>query len=918
MNDKMLNFAMTLAAKLDPAFKRTFAFAGKSVDNISRTLEQAENAKRTYDRVMAQQRATLDAAQNFAKLKERLQTVSAQMRQGGGASSAMSAEYNKLQAAVKRASAALSNEQATLARLKADCGVAGQSLAQLKERNDALTASAERAASAQRFAQMQGNVQNMRMNAGMQFGVGFGQLAMIKSAASSLASPIKLGMEFDQTMSKVGAVSQASAEDLAKLREQARELGASTVWSASQAAEGMTYLAMAGFKTDDMLKAMPGMLSLASAGAVDLGSAADIASNMLTGFNLKADEIGRVGDVMVNTFTNSNTSLSSLGETMKYVAPVASSLGVSIEETAAMAAKLGDAGIQGSMAGTGLRAVMNRLAASTPKGTELIKRLGVSVKDASGEMRPMADILGDLGKGLSKFSGKDKAKILSDIFGVEAMSAATVLIDQATNGSLKDFTTMVSKSGAASRVASEQTNNLTGDLANLNSAWEELYLILSDTVSPALRQVTQWMTGVITTVGDFAKKHETLTKVLAGAVGAVGAVAGSMAIFNMVVGGAGYAIMSVVGGFLKMWQFIMMVKNALVALKGAMLVVNAVMIANPIGLIITAIGLLVAAIAGVIIYWDELKAGAAACWSWFENKFPNVASGLITAFGAVKTAFVNIWAGIESLFNSVVGYVSSFVDSIGAVFNKVAPLVMPVISALTGAWSAGFGSMVASLGKVLDSIKNVLSNIIGFIGNVFTGNWTNAWQNVVNIFGAVFTGITALIKAPLNGVISAINSVFEKIGGIHISVPDWVPGLGGKEFGFKLPQIPALASGGVATSPTMALIGEGPEPEAVLPLSKLESLIGEINTTPATNLIRESTETKKGLPLSKLESAISSITPSSVNEGDVNITFSPVINVNGGTGDAYEQVSRALSEGVANFESQMRQYFGQRRRLSNG
>ena len=847
MNDKMLNFAMTLAAKLDPAFKRTFAFAGKSVDNISRTLEQAENAKRTYDRVMAQQRATLDAAQNFAKLKERLQTVSAQMRQGGGASSAMSAEYNKLQAAVKRASAALSNEQAALARLKADCGVAGQSLAQLKERNDALAASAERAAAAQRFSQMQGNVQNLRMNAGMQFGVGFGQLAMIKSAASSLASPIKLGMEFDQTMSKVGAVSQASAEDLAKLREQARELGASTVWSASQAAEGMTYLAMAGFKTDDMLKAMPGMLSLASAGAVDLGSAADIASNMLTGFNLKADEIGRVGDVMVNTFTNSNTSLSSLGETMKYVAPVASSLGVSIEETAAMAAKLGDAGIQGSMAGTSLRAVMNRLAASTPKGTELIKRLGVSVKDASGEMRPMADILGDLGKGLSKFSGKDKAKILSDIFGVEAMSAATVLIDQATNGSLKDFTSMVSKSGAASRVAGEQTNNLTGDLANLNSAWEELYLILSDTVSPALRQVTQWMTGVITAVGDFAKKHETLTKILAGAVGAVGAVAGSMAIFNMVVGGAGYAIMSVVGGFLKMWQFIMMVKNALIALKGAMLVVNAVMIANPIGLIITAIGLLVAAIAGVIIYWDELKAGAAACWSWFENKFPNVASGLITAFGAVKTAFVNIWAGIESLF----------------------------------------GSMVASLGKVLDSIKNVLSNIIGFISNVFTGNWTNAWQNVVNIFGAVFTGITALIKAPLNGVISAINSVFEKIGGIHISVPDWVPGLGGKEFGFELPQIPALASGGIVTSPTMALIGEGSEPEAVLPLSKLES-------------------------------AISSITPSSVNKGDVNITFSPVINVNGGTGDAYEQVSRALSEGVANFESQMRQYFGQRRRLSNG
>jgi phage-related tail protein len=156
-----------------------------------------------------------------------------------------------------------------------------------------------------------------------------GQLFDAVALGATLAAPVRVAMEFEQSMAKVGAVARASGEELTRLTATARQLGATTNWTASQVAEGMQFLAMAGFNTEQTIAAMPGMLSLASAGAIDLGAAADIASNILTGFNMRAEEMGRLGDVMTNTFTTSNTNLQMLGESMKYVAPVAAATGVS-------------------------------------------------------------------------------------------------------------------------------------------------------------------------------------------------------------------------------------------------------------------------------------------------------------------------------------------------------------------------------------------------------------------------------------------------------------------------------------------------------------------------------------------------------------------------------------------------------------
>lgn len=930
-NNRLLDFALTFAAKIDPSLTRAFKATTASLDHLNKSINATELQKKQLDQIFSQQRATLTAAQNFAKMKERLESLGAQMQASKRPNAELVAEYAKQQLAVKRASSALEEEKATLQRLKAESGLAGKSLQELTQRQKELENASR---SAQRMASLNQKIESAQASKssyGAQFAIGAGQMMLLKSMASTFTAPIKLGMEFDKTMARVGAVSNATAEDLGRLRDKARELGASTVFSASQAAEGMTYLAMAGFKTEDMLKAMPGMLNLASAGQVDLASASDIAASMLNGFGLEASQINRVADTMVNTFANSSTDLQGLGETMKYVAPVAASMGVDLETVAAMAGKLGDNAIRGSQAGTAMRAVFTRLVAPATEGQKALYALGVSVKDAEGNVRSMPDVLKDIGTALQKLPQAAQAAIKKDIFGQEAMSAAGILMNNAVDGTLQNFIEKVHEAGSAERVAIQQTNNLDGELASLNSAYEETQLILSEAVTPAIRKCTVWLTKGVGVVGSFAKKHETLLKVLVAVGGSIGGIIAMMAAFNMAWGGAGYIIMTAVSGALKLWKGLILLKNAILFAKSAMLVFNAVLLANPIMLIIAAVAALIAI--GVLLYknWDVIKEKASALWSWFSEKCPWLANVFTSAFNGI-------------------------VEIVSSVWNR---------------------------------IKYHFTQIIDFVKNIFSGEWSAAWENVKNIFANVFGGLVGLAKAPINAIISLINKAFSAIGSVSVSIPDWVPGMGGQTFSFEMPQIPMLANGGIVTKPTLAMIGEGAEDEAVLPISKLKNFINEQNIVVDFSIDKfkslferyQTASTKQNIqppqvnvnlpasdntskvevifPLEKLDSLLKRsfnngdvlLTPSLnkefereqpeqlplgkldslLNNGDsidnitnnsktsaITINFNPTINVttDGKSGDAYDQIRRALAEGSSNFQKQIEQYFAQRSRLS--
>lgn len=271
----------------------------------------------------------------------------------------------------------------------------------------------------------------------------------------TLAAPLKTAMDFEAQMSRVGAVSNSTKEQQVQLTAKAREMGRDTKFSALEAGQGMEYLAMAGFNANQQMAAIGGVLDVAAAAGTELGRTSDIVSNALTGFGLQADQAGRVGDVLTKTFTGSNTTLESLGETLKYVAPVASSAGASIELVAAMTGVLGDAGIQGSMAGTTLRNTFLRLIApakdaqkhmkqlgisaeqmreimAAPEGQQAahyIKKMGIDAADENGNLRDWMDILTELSVKMGNLSQADRLEAASSIFGKYAVSGGLALLD---------------------------------------------------------------------------------------------------------------------------------------------------------------------------------------------------------------------------------------------------------------------------------------------------------------------------------------------------------------------------------------------------------------------------------------------------------------------------------------------------------
>ena len=561
---------------------------------------------------------------------------------------------------------------------------------------------------------------------------------------AGLATSVSTGMDFEAQISKVGAVSRASADDMAKLEAQARKLGESTAWSATQAAEGMQFLAMAGFKTNEIMGAMPGMLSLASAAGIELGDAADISSNILTGFGMKAEEMGKAADVLVNTFTTSNTDLKMLGQSMKYVAPVAKSFGADIYTTAGLVGKLGDAGIQADQAGTSLRMMMVRMAKPTKMVKEAMDKVGISFKDSHGNMKPMNEILREMQQKTEKLTQAERMEVAAKIFGTEALSAGMVLMEKANEKTaegkyvLDEYIESLHREGSAQETSDRMLDNLAGKTTLFKSALEGLQLVIYQQVSPALKDFVENATQAVGRITDWTKEHPELTKALV--IGA-GAIAGIAA-----------AALPMVAAF-KTAAFV------LGLVKGAMLAVNIAMTANPIGLVVAAVaGLTV----GFVLLWQNCEG--------FRN------------------FFISMWDGICS-----------------------------------------------------------------------------AAKGAVNI----------LIGA-LNKIIDGMNSLFS------FSIPDWVPGVGGQGWHMDLKPIAMLAAGGIATGPTPAIIGEGREPEAVLPLSKLAGMLGG----------------------------------SAGGMGGMSVNFAPVINISGDGGDAYAQVKRGLSEGRDTLRRELERLMSDQRRLS--
>ena len=453
-------------------------------------------------------------------------------------------------------------------------------------------------------------------------------------------------------MSRVQALTRIdkNSPQFKALREQALKLGSETQFTASDAASGQSFLAMAGFTPQAIQAALPGVLNMALAGGVELGETADIGSNILTQFNLTADQMDRVGDTLTAAFTRTNTDLRALGETMKYTGPVAAKLGISLEEAAAMAGMLANNGLRGSDAGTAMRASLSRLASPPKAAADALKELGVSVADARGKMRPMEDVLLDLYKATQKYGQVDQVSFFKDIAGEEAFVGLQTLVAAAGSGELQKLTRELQGArGEADRVAKVMADNLDGDLKNLDSAWEGLRIRISDLVDGPLRSVTQWLTRVLEKITSLAQAHPVLTRQLLIAGGALLAMTATIGSLSLVIGVLYGKLATLRLGFDILTRS-MNVVRVLPALWG-MVTGSVSLLGGAIGALFSPVGLIVAALAGAAVliwkYWDPIRAFFAGVFSGIMERL-NPLRETFERFGPVFDA---IGSGISQVFN---------------------------------------------------------------------------------------------------------------------------------------------------------------------------------------------------------------------------------------------------------------------------
>ena len=495
------------------------------------------------------------------------------------------------------------------------------------------------------------------------------------------AYSVKVGMDFESQMSKVSAISGASASDVQRLTEAAKEMGASTKFSATESAQALEYMAMAGWKTDQMISGLPGIMNLAAASGEDLASVSDIVTDALTGFGLQAKDSAHFADVLAKASSSSNTNVSLMGETFKYAAPVAGALKYSIEDTAVAVGLMANAGIKGSEAGTALRGVLTNLAKPSDTVAGYMEALGVSLTDSEGNVKPLAAQMVDLRNKFAGLTDAQKAEYAAGIAGKEAMSGLLAIVN-ASETDFNNLTNAIANSnGTAQAMADTMNNNLQGKITLLKSAVEGVgitfYDSIKDKASGAVDslsdKISQWQQDgtidmIAQKVGDgfttvIDKGSQVVSWVVQNKETVIGAIKGiAIAIgtikFIKLVGDTANAINN-------LSLFASTVKNISAAnlpalasgitgvagkFVGFAQTAASFVTANPIVLIIAAI-----IAAGVLLWqnWDTVKAFAVSLWDKAKEVFGGIKDTIVGAFDYVKEKVSGFFTWIDEKLESI-------------------------------------------------------------------------------------------------------------------------------------------------------------------------------------------------------------------------------------------------------------------------
>jgi TP901 family phage tail tape measure protein len=516
---------------------------------------------------------------------------------------------------------------------------------------------------------------------------------------------VKAGADFEAAMSEVQAISGASGDELTALKEKAKDMGAATRFSASESAEALKYMAMAGWDTQQMLDGLEGVMNLAAASGEDLATVSDIVTDAMTAFGMKASESSKFADLLAKTSSSANTNVSMLGESFKYVAPIFGSLGYSAEDAALALGLMANAGIKSSQAGTTLRSAITRLAQPTDDAAMLLEQLNIQVTDAKGNMLPFSNVMDQLRNSFSKLTTEQQAQYAATIFGQEAMSGMLAIINASESDYQKLAQAVNSYDGVAKKMADTMQNNLQGQLTILKSQLEGVAIQISEILIPVIskivNKISEW-------VDWFASLDENTQKTILTVAGLVAAIGPLLIVIGKISLGIS-SIITLFGGFTAASGAAAAAAGGATAATGGLGAALAAL-TSPVGIAIAAIAGIAAIAVLVIKNWDKVKEFFTTLLSAIKSKFE-------TTVNAIGSFLSNSW---ETIKNTVLDK-----------WNSIKNFVLDTVDAIKNSVPAAFESM-----------KNKIANV---------------WEKVKGV-----------IKTPLNAIISTINSFIEKLNGLKI------------------------------------------------------------------------------------------------------------------------------------------------------
>ena len=557
------------------------------------------------------------------------------------------------------------------------------------------------------------------------------EIMPVSSAVAGLgAVSIKTSADFDSAMSQVAAVSGATGDDFEALRDKAREMGSKTKFSASEAAEAMNYMAMAGWKTEDMLSGIEGIMNLAAASGEDLATTSDIVTDALTAFGLSAQDSSHFADLLAAASSNANTNVSMMGETFKYCAPIAGALGYTAEDTAEMIGLMANAGIKSSQAGTSLRTIMTKLQGDLGLYGEALGDVTILTTNADGSMREFSDIIADCRDAFSKMSESEKAASAETLVGKNAMSGFLALMNAAP-GDIEKLESAIATcsdevdgySGAAEKMAAVMQDNLNGQITILKSQLQELAISFGDALMPAVRKV-------VTAVQGFVDKLNGMSESQRNTILRIGMLVAALGPFLVILGTCISKIGIAMQGFVKL-------AGAFGKLKVA--VGNAHGVIGKIG---AALGGISAPVLAVVAVIAVLVAAFLRLWQTNEG---------------FRDAIIGTWNKIKSTISTFVEGIKQRLSALGFSFSDVANFIRLIWEGLCQFLGPIFIGAFNAIAVNIETILGVITGIFDVFSGLFTGNWELVWQGVEEIFSSIWNGITGTFTNVTNTMKNVLN-----------------------------------------------------------------------------------------------------------------------------------------------------------------